>query len=76
MHLRPDRLRRHAATAAALTEALDGLGAPADAGVVTTPLRRARSELAELRAALLAAADGAEAADREAARAVGQVAWP
>jgi hypothetical protein len=77
MHLRPERLLRHAATAAALAEAVDGLCALAGgADAVAGPLLRARRELSELQAALVAAARGAEAADREAARAVDRAGTP
>jgi hypothetical protein len=68
MHLRPDRLRLHAAAAAELAADLAKLGrAPGvaagqvDAGVLT-----AQRELAEIEAALRSAATGAEAADHAA----------
>jgi hypothetical protein len=74
VHLRPDRLRVHAAEAADLATCLrsvledrPGDGAPALERLVTT-LRRALSELGELDALLGAAADAAEHADAEAAR--------
>ncbi len=74
VHLRPDRLRVHAAEATALTAGLrSALGdRPADSSpdtdLLVTTLRRALQELGELGAALLAAADTAERADAEVAR--------
>lgn len=80
MHLRPDALRAHAASAAALADdlaAFDGppvWGGPDGIDAVATTVRRVRRELAELRSALLAAADGAQAADEDALRALGRAA--
>ena len=74
MHLRPDRLRAHAAIAAELMGAVAGLGRPSGAEHVAVALRRASRELAELQAALLAAAAGAERADEDAAMGLTRVA--
>jgi hypothetical protein len=65
MHLRPDRLRVHAAAAAELAAALAALGpAPGVAAErVDDAVLRARRELAELEAALRSAATSAEGAD-------------
>jgi hypothetical protein len=75
MHLRPDRLRAHAAEAAELAEALAELGrAPGPAAdLVDAAVMRARRELAEVEVALRAAAATAEAADRAAELALGRV---
>jgi hypothetical protein len=76
LHLHPDRLRAHAAAAHDLTDALAGAlrgpDLPADAEIerLDTSVRRAISELAELSAALGAAATAAEAADVDAERAL------
>jgi hypothetical protein len=68
MHLRPDRLRVHAAAAAELTAELAGLGrAPwAAAEQVDAAVFTAQRELAEVEAALNSAATGAEDADHAA----------
>ena len=65
MHLRPDRLRAHAAEAADMADALARLGrAPGPAGgLVDTAVARARRELAEVEVSLRTAAAAAEAAD-------------
>ena len=74
VHLRPDRLRVHAAEA---TDLATGLRAALESGPEGdrpeldrwhTGLRRAVQELAELSAVLVAAADNAERADAAAAR--------
>jgi hypothetical protein len=68
MHLRPDRLRAHAAEAADMADALARLGqAPGPAGgLVDTAVARARRELAEVEMSLRSAAAAAEAADHAA----------
>lgn len=68
MHLRPERLRSHAAVAADLAHALEALGpAPGPAAErIDTVVRRARRELAEIEAALRGVAADAEAADEAA----------
>ena len=68
MHLRPDRLRVHAADAADMAEALTKLGrAPGPAAEpVDTAVTRARRELAEIEAALRGAAAAVEAAEHAA----------
>jgi hypothetical protein len=65
MHLRPDRLRAHAAVAAELAGALEALGrAPGSAAdSIDSIVLRARRELAEVEAVLRGAAGNAEAAD-------------
>jgi hypothetical protein len=79
MHLRPERLRAHAAEAAAMADALAGLGppveaaGPVDAGPVDAAVTRALRELAAVEAALRGAAAAAEAADRRAADALRRV---
>jgi hypothetical protein len=74
MHLRPDRLRAHAAEAADMAEALTRLGrAPGAAASVDTAVMRARRELAEVEVSLRAAAAAAEAADHAAETAFGRV---
>ncbi len=78
VHLRPDRLRAHAAEATALSDVLRGAqkGRPSAAhpglDVVDTGLHRAVRELTELAAVLIAAAHAAETADVDAARALRQ----
>ena len=70
VHVRPERLRAHAAAAAELADSLhaviDGRG-PAE---FDTGLRRAVHELAELGAVLGATAAAAESADRAASLAL------
>ena len=68
MHLRPDRLRVHAAAAAELAAALAVLSSVPEAGAerVDAAVLRARRELAEIEAALRTAAAGAEATDEAA----------
>lgn len=75
MHLRPDRLRAHAAEAAEMADALARLGPPPlqAAEPVTTAVAAAGRELAEIAAALRGAAASAETADRGAADALGRV---
>jgi hypothetical protein len=75
MHLRPDRLRAHAAEAADMADALARLGrAPGSAGgLVDTAVARARRELAEVEMSLRSAAAAAEAADHAAENALWQV---
>jgi hypothetical protein len=75
MHLRPDRLRAHAAEAAAMADALARLGqAPGPAGgLVDTAVARARRELAEVEMSLRSAAAAAEAADHAAENALWQL---
>ncbi len=75
MHLRPDRLRAHAADAAEMADALARLGrAPGSvAEPIDTAVTRARRELAEVEAALRAAAATAEMADRAAEDALRRV---
>ncbi|MBV9920318.1 MAG: hypothetical protein JOY78_05605 [Pseudonocardia sp.] len=72
MHLRPDRLRAHAADAAAMADALAKLGRTSGAAAepVDTAITRARYELVEIEAALRAAAASTEAAEREAGEAL------
>jgi hypothetical protein len=78
VHLRPDRLRRHAAVASELVDALHGVlrAAPAASSGTAelerldTTVRRAIGELHELRGKLLATAEAAVAADAGAADAV------
>jgi hypothetical protein len=72
MHLRPDRLRVHAADAADLAGTLVALGrAPGPAAeCIDTARLRALRELAEIEAALRGAAADADAADHAAAVAV------
>jgi hypothetical protein len=77
LHLRPDQLRTHAATAAVLVDELRGAGdrlaALLDPEVdrLRTAVRRTADELAELREVLVAAAVSAERGDGEAARSLG-----
>ncbi len=77
LHLRPDQLRTHAATAAVLVDELraagDRLAALLDpeADRLRTAVRRTADELAELREALVAAAASAERGDGAAARSLG-----
>jgi len=68
MHLRPDRLRTHAAEAAEMAEVLARLGrAPGPvAELVDSAVARARRELAEAEASLRSAAAAAEVADHAA----------
>jgi hypothetical protein len=68
MHLRPDRLRAHAVDLAEMADALARLGRPprGAAELVGVAVTRARRELAEVEAALRAAAASAEAADHAA----------
>ena len=75
MHLRPDRLRAHAADAADMAEALERLGrAPGPAAEpVDTAVTRARRELAEIEAALRGAAVVVESAERAAEDALRRV---
>jgi hypothetical protein len=75
MHLRPDRLRAHAAEAADMADALARLGrAPGPAGgPVDTAVARARRELAEVEMSLRSAAATAEAADHAAENALWRV---
>jgi hypothetical protein len=75
MHLRPERLRAHAADAADMTEALAKLGrAPGPAAEpIDTAVTRARRELAEIEAALRSAAAVVEAAERAAEDALRRV---
>ena len=79
VHLRPGRLRAHAAEAAELAaglqRSLDRCPAPGapDLDRLTTTLRRAVAELAELGAVLGAAAEAAERADGDVARQVSRV---
>jgi hypothetical protein len=72
MHLRPDRLRAHAAEAADMADALARLGrAPHPAGgLVDTAVARARRELAEVEMSLRSATAAAEAADHAAENAL------
>ena len=72
MHLRPDRLRAHAAEAADMADALARLGrAPGPAGgLVDTAVARARRELAEVEMSLRSATAAAEAADHAAENAL------
>ena len=72
MHLRPDRLRAHAADAADMAEALAKLGrAPGQAAEpVDAAVTRARRELAEIEAALRSAAAAVEAAEHVAENAL------
>jgi hypothetical protein len=72
MHLRPDRLRAHAAEAADMAEALAELGrAPGPAAEpVDTAVTRARRELAEVEAALRSAAAVVDAAEHAAEHAL------
>lgn len=75
VHVRPDRLRAHAAAALELSGALQAVlgGRPeemTELDQLDTRLRRAVRELAELNAVLAAVADAAESADRDAVRAV------
>jgi hypothetical protein len=72
MHLRPDRLRAHAADAAAMADKLARLDRPpgAVADPVDTAIRRARRELVEIEAALRGAAASTEAAESEAEEAL------
>ena len=72
MHLRPDRLRAHAAEAADMAEALARLGrAPAPAAdPLDTAVARARRELAEVEMSLRSATAAAEAADHAAVNAL------
>ena len=78
MHLRPDRLRAHAAEAADMAEALARLGrAPAPAAdPVDTAVARARRELVEVEMALRSAAAAAEAADHAAENALRRIGGP
>ena len=75
MHLRPDRLRAHAAEVADMADALARLGrAPGPAGaLVDTAVARARRELAEVEMSLRSAAAAAEAADHAAENALWQL---
>jgi hypothetical protein len=72
VHLRPDRLRVHAAEAADLADGLRSVvecrDGPADLDHVVTALRHALLELGELGAVLTAAAAAAERCDAEAVR--------
>ena len=72
MHLRPDRLRAHAAEAADMADALARVGrAPGPAaGLVDTAVARAHRELAEVEMSLRSAAAAAEAADHAAENAL------
>ena len=72
MHLRPDRLRAHAAEAADMADALARVGrAPGPAaGLVDTAVARARRELAEVEMSLRSAAAAVEAADHAAENAL------
>jgi hypothetical protein len=72
MHLRPERLRAHAADAADMAEALATLGrAPGQAAEpVDTAVTCARRELAEIEAALRGAAAAVEAAEHAAEEAL------
>ncbi len=75
MHLRPDRLRAHAAAAAELAGALEALDrAPAVADSIDTVVLRARRGLVEVEAALRSAACGADTADRTAVAALQRIA--
>ncbi|HEY0813209.1 MAG TPA: hypothetical protein VGE11_07990 [Pseudonocardia sp.] len=76
MHLRPDRLRAHAADTADVAGALEALGrAPGPAAErIDFALRRALRELAEIEAALRGAAAHADAADQTAAAVVARLA--
>ena len=78
MHLRPDRLRAHAAEAADMADALARLGrAPGPAGgLVDTAVARTRRELAEVEMSLRSAAGAAEAADHAAENALWQLGGP
>ena len=83
LHLRPDRLREHAAAAAGLADELGAAGRgaiPAEPEVdrLRAAVRRAAGELAELSVALSAAASAAERADRATARSLAALphAWP
>lgn len=84
VHLRPDRLRRHAAAADqladALLSALLGPGRPVLAGPaddelarLETGARRAIGELAEMASVLRSAASAAESADTATAGALGRI---
>ena len=75
MHLRPDRLRAHAAEAADMAAALARLGrAPGPAvALVDTAVMRARRELAEMEMSLRTAAAAVEAADHAAEDALRRV---
>lgn len=82
VHLRPDRLRTHAAEAADLAAGLrsvlggrSGDGSP-DLDRLVTTLRNALLELGELGAVLLDAADRAERADADAARSLRRAGHP
>ena len=72
MHLRPDRLRAHAAEAAEMAAVLAVLGRAPSAAVepVDSAVTRARRELAEVEVSLRTAAAAAEAADHAAASAL------
>ena len=72
MHMRPDRLRAHAADAADMAEALAKLGpAPGPAAEpLDAAVTRARQEFAEIEAALRSAAAAADAAEYAAGEAL------
>jgi hypothetical protein len=78
MHLRPDRLRAHAAEAADMADALARMGrAPGPAaGLVDTAVARAHRELAEVEMSLRSAAAAAEAADHAAENALRRIGGP
>jgi hypothetical protein len=76
MHLRPERLRAHAADAADLAGALEALGRPPDPALerIDTALLRVLRELVMIEAALRGAAADADAADQDAAATVARLA--
>jgi hypothetical protein len=78
LHLRPDRLRTHAATAAGLADELHAAGGrPAaeqpEVDRLRTAVLRAAGELAELSAVLATAATAAERSDEAAAGSLGRL---
>ncbi len=75
LHLHPDRLRRHAATAAALADELRATGggsppAGSEGDRLRAAVRRTGAELAELGSVLAGAATAAERADQVSAQAL------
>lgn len=79
LHLHPDRLRAHAATAAGLSEDLGAVRAGSDVSRggprvewLVTVVLHAVGELAELSAVLAGVAAAAEAADAQVARSLGR----
>ncbi len=76
LHLRPDQLRAHAATAAVLVDDLSAAGdrlatSDPETDRLRTAVRRTAGELTELRDALVAAAACAERGDCAAAWSLG-----